>query len=78
MPNLKLRPGVHHWNDVNGDELTTLSVLLMLQGLHKKSYNKRYFSRRKILKTSIFLVGFTERLHLLLRFHFVDSEAMMT
>jgi hypothetical protein len=52
-----------------------LLVFFLLRWFHQKHDNKRYFSRKKILKTPIFLDQFPEvRFHLLLKFiHFVGK-----
>jgi hypothetical protein len=62
---------MRHWwnNEVTG--------ILLLQGLHQKTDNASYSSRKKkALGTSIFLELFTQRkFHLLLKYlHFFDNE----
>jgi hypothetical protein len=49
MPNIKLRSRTHHWKEKNRNEIMKLLAAFLLQGLHQKPYNKRYFSQRKIL-----------------------------
>jgi hypothetical protein len=51
-----------------------LLAFFLLQGLYQKLDNKRYFSWRKIQERPIFLALFSERFHLLLKFHFVDNK----
>jgi hypothetical protein len=72
-PNLKLRSRTHHWKEKNTNEIKLLSVFL-LQRLHQKPNNKSYFSQRKILETPTYLDLFSERFHLLLKFHHVDNK----
>jgi hypothetical protein len=64
---LKLKSGVHHWNDASRGEIMKSLALILLQGLHQKPDNKSCFSRRKIVETSMFLELFTEKMfcHLL-------------
>jgi hypothetical protein len=63
-PNLKLRSMTHHSNKTNRNEIMKLLAFFLLQELHQKLDNKRYFSQRNILETPIFLTcsmkdGFT-------------------
>jgi hypothetical protein len=60
IPHLKLRSRVHLWNETNRNEIMKLVAFLLLQGFHQKYDNKSYFTKRKILKTPIFLELFTE------------------
>jgi hypothetical protein len=76
MPNLNLRSRAHHWKETNRIEAMKLPAFSLLQGLHQKPDNKRYFSWRKILETPTYLDLFSERrFPLLLKFlHFIDNE----
>jgi hypothetical protein len=60
----------------NRNKIMKLLAFFPLQGPYQKSYNKSYFSWRKILETAIFLDLFNERrFHLLLKFlNSVDNK----
>jgi hypothetical protein len=47
-PNLKLRSRTDHWKETNRNGMVKLPAFFLIQGLHQKPENKRYFSRRKI------------------------------
>jgi hypothetical protein len=73
---MKIRSGIHHWNDTNREEIMELLAFLLIQEIDQKPDNNICFSKRKILDTVIFSELFTEgRFHLLLKFlHFVGNE----
>jgi DNA-directed RNA polymerase subunit RPC12/RpoP len=56
---------------MNRNEIMKLQIFFLLQGLHQKPDNKSYF-----LETPIFLILFSERFHLLLKFlQFIDNKS---
>jgi hypothetical protein len=77
MHDLKLRSRTCHWKETNRNEIVKFPAFFLLQGLHQKPDNKRYFSWKKILETPMFLDLYSERrFHLMLKFlHFVDDKS---
>jgi hypothetical protein len=55
-----------------------LLAFFLLQELHQKLDNKRYFSRRKILETPVFLDLFSERRFRLYSSFFILSTTKVT
>jgi hypothetical protein len=68
MPNLKIRPEVHHLNNTSREEIIKLLLFLLLQAT-KNLATKSYFSKRQILKMTVFSELFSNRqFHSLLMF----------
>jgi hypothetical protein len=42
-PDLKLRSRIHHWKEMNRNEIMKLLALFLLQGLHHKLDNELFF-----------------------------------